>query len=96
MSGPVLVPTIIALVLLAFGLVFVLVGRNAERGYWAQRDPSGDPAREATSLGEIASKAGRYAVGEYRAPLRIIAIGMLTGALGIGFALAAVLLALTT
>lgn len=91
----VVVPAIIAVVLWAFALVFVLMGRAAERGYWAQRDPSGDPAVEATSLMEIAGRAGTYAVGEYRAPLRIMAIGLLIGAVGIGFALVTVLIALT-
>ncbi len=95
MSGAVLVPSIIAVVLWVFGAVFALVGRASERGYWAQRDPSGDSEREATSLATIAGRAGRYAAGEYRAPLRIMAIGLLIAALGVGFALVAVLLALT-
>lgn len=66
-----------AVVLLLFGLVFVGLGRNSERSYWSQRDPSGDPARDATPLSTIVRHAGRYAAGEYRAPLRITAIGVL-------------------
>lgn len=66
-----------AVVLLLFGLVFVGLGRNSERSYWSQRDPSGDPARDATSLSTIVRRAGHYAAGEYRAPLRITAIGVL-------------------
>jgi preprotein translocase subunit Sss1 len=77
---------IIAIVLLAFALVFIVLGRNSERAYWSQRDPSGNAERDATSLGTIARRAGRYAAGEYRAPLRITAIGVLMvyGAVGFG------------
>jgi hypothetical protein len=89
-----MVTSIIAIVLIVFGVVFVLVGRVAERGYWSQRDPSGDPDEEATSVADIAWRAGRFAVGEYRAPLRIMAIGLLIVALGVGFALVSVLLAI--
>ncbi len=93
MSNPALVATIIAVVLFIFGVVFALLGHSAERGYWAQRDPSGDSRTEATSLGAVAWRAGHYAFGEYRAPLRIMAIGVLMCALGVGFAIVAVLLA---
>lgn len=94
MSTPALVSLIVAVVLIVFGIVFVLVGHSAERGYWAQRDPSGDSRTEATSIGTIAWKAGQYAFGEFRAPLRIMAIGVLIAALGVGFAIVSVLLAL--
>lgn len=93
MSSTVLVPSIIALVLIAFGIVFALLGHSSERAYWAQRDPSGDSRAEATSLGTVAWRAGHYAFGEYRAPLRIMAIGVLLVSLGVGFAIVAVLLA---
>lgn len=88
-----MVASIIAVVLIVFGVVFVVMGQVAERGYWSQRDPSGDPDQEATRIADIAWRAGRYAVGEYRAPLRIMAIGMLIVALGVGFAIVSVLLA---
>ena len=79
----------IAFVLVAFGAVFVLLGQNSERAYWTQRDPSGDARREATSLATIARRPGHYAAGEYRAPLRIIAIGVLMVGLAIAFAVVA-------
>lgn len=72
-----LVLFIIAAALAAFGLLFVVTGRNGERGYWAQRDPAGDARAEATSLGVIAGHPWHYAAGEVRAPLRIIAIGVI-------------------
>ena len=59
-----------------------------------QRDPAGDARREATGLADVAGKAGQYAFGDVRAPLRIMAIGMLVVALGIGFAIVSVILAL--
>lgn len=90
-----LVLWIIALVLVAFGLAFVLLGRSSERAYWSQRDPSGDARRDATSLGDIVRRAGHYATGEYRAPLRITAIGVLMGWLAAGFAVIAVIVTLT-
>ena len=91
MSTAALVFWIIALVLLAFGVVFVVLGQNSERNYWAQRDPSGDARREATPLGTIARRAGHFAAGEYRAPLRITAIGMLMVYLAVAFAIVAVI-----
>lgn len=94
MSNPAAVTSIFAIVLIIFGVVFVAVGHTSERGYWSQRDPSGDADRDATGLGDIAWKAGHYAFGEYRAPLRIMAIGMLIIALGVGFAIVSVALAL--
>ena len=86
--------SIVSIVLIVFGIVFVAVGKSAERGYWSQRDPSGDARREATRLADVAGKAGQYAFGEVRAPLRIMAIGMLIVALGVGFAVVSVILAL--
>ena len=90
-----LVLWIIALVLAAFAVAFVLLGRNSERAYWSQRDPSGDARRDATPLGTIARRAGHYATGEYRAPLRITAIGVLMLWLAVGFAVVALIVTLT-
>lgn len=59
-----------------FGAVFVLLGLNAERGYWSQRDPSGDARKAATKFSTIYHRAFSIAAGEYRAPLRIAAIGV--------------------
>lgn len=82
---------IIALVLLAFAAVFVLVGLSSERSYWSQRDPSGDARKEATPFTSILRRAGHFATGEYRAPLRIAALGVILGELAIACALIAVL-----
>lgn len=89
MSTTALVFWIIAAVLAVFGLVFVALGLNSERGYWSQRDPSGDARTEATKLSAIIRRAGHFAAGEYRAPLRIAAIGVLMCELAIGFAVIA-------
>jgi zona occludens toxin (predicted ATPase) len=90
-STAALVLWIIALVLLAFGAVFAYLGMNSERAYWTQRDPSGDARTEATHLSAIIRRAGHFATGEYRAPLRIAAIGVLMGELAIAFAVIALL-----
>lgn len=62
--------------LFIFGLVFVLLGLSSERGYWSQRDPSGDARKDATKFHTIYHRAFTIAAGEYRAPLRIAAIGV--------------------
>jgi hypothetical protein len=82
---------IIALVLAVFGLVFVLLGLNSERAYWAQRDPTGDARTDATKLPAIIRRAGHFAAGEYRAPLRITAIGVLLCEIGLAFAVVALI-----
>lgn len=82
---------IIAVVLAVFGVVFALLGLNSERNYWAQRDPSGNPEREATKLPTIIRRAWRIAAGEYRAPLRIAAIGVVLVEIALGFAIIAVI-----
>ncbi len=76
----------VALVLLIFGIVlglfaaaFIALGLSNERAYWSQRDPSGDARTDATKLGAIVRNAGHFATGEYRAPLRVVAIGVLMG-----------------
>ncbi len=92
MSTAALVFWIIAIVLLAFAAVFVLVGLNSERSYWAQRDPSGDARKEATKFSAIVKRSGHFATGEYRAPLRIAALGVMLGELAIGFGIVALIL----
>lgn len=83
-----------ALVLLAFGVVFVILGMNSERGYWTQRDPSGDARKDATPLSAVIRRAGHFAAGEYRAPLRIAAIGVILGEIAIAFAVLALIVTL--
>lgn len=72
-----LVLLIFGIVLGVFGLVFANMGQRGERGYWSQRDPSGNAASEATPLRVVAMHTWRYAAGEVRAPLRIMAMGVL-------------------
>jgi hypothetical protein len=93
-STTALVFWIISLVLLAFAAVFVILGLNSERAYWAQRDPSGNARADATPFSAILRRAGHFATGEYRAPLRIAAIGVLMGELAIGFAVIALIVTL--
>ena len=64
-----------AIALVIFGLVFVLLGMSSERGYWSQRDPSGDARKAAAGFHTVYHRAFKIAAGEYRAPLRIAAIG---------------------
>ena len=61
----------------AFGIAFIALGMSNERAYWSQRDPQGDPRRDATPLAKVVKRAGHYAAGEYRAPLRVAAIGVI-------------------
>ncbi len=77
MSIAALVLWMFAFFLFLFGALFVLLGMNSERGYWVQRDPTGDARREATPLTSVIRRAAHFAAGEYRAPLRIAAIGVL-------------------
>ncbi len=65
-----------AIAFFIFGLVFVLLGMSSERGYWSQRDPSSDARKAATGFHTIYHRAFKIAAGEYRAPLRIAAIGV--------------------
>jgi len=81
----------IAVILAIFGVVFTLLGQSSERGYWSQRDPSGDPMKEATKFSTILRRPGHFAAGEYRAPLRIMGIGLLLVQFGIGFAVVALM-----
>lgn len=86
----------IAVLLAIFGIVFALLGQSSERGYWSQRDPSGNPAQEATRLRTIARRAGHYAAGEYRAPLRIMGIGVLMVEIALAFAVIALIVTLAS
>lgn len=96
MSIAALVFGTIAVVLLVFGVVFALMGQSSERGYWSQRDPSGNPMKDATRLTTVARRAGHYAAGEYRAPLRIMGIGVLVIEIAIAFGVIALLVTLFT
>lgn len=75
---------IFAVVLAIFAAVFILLGMSNERAYWSQRDPSGDARRDATPLAAIAKHPLHYAAGEYRAPLRVVAIGVLMWWIALG------------
>lgn len=68
---------IFAFVLASFGVGFAGAGMSNERAYWSQRDPHGNAAADATRFAVILQSAFKYAVGEYRAPLRVAAIGVL-------------------
>ena len=91
MSTAALVLWMFAIFMLLFGLLFVILGMNSERGYWTQRDPSGDARTEATRLSAIVRRAGHFATGEYRAPLRVAAIGVLLCEVALAFAVVAVI-----
>jgi len=95
-SSTALVFWIFAIVLALFGLVFVLLGQNSERNYWTQRDPSGNARQEATKLPTIARRAAHFAAGEYRAPLRITAIGVLMIEIAVAFAAIALIATLAS
>ena len=96
MSTAALVLWMFALVLFVFGGVFALLGMSSERAYWTQRDPSGDARTEATKLTAVMRRAWHFASGEYRAPLRIAAIGVLMCELGIGFAVIALVVTISS
>lgn len=83
---------IFALALVIFGAVFVFLGLSSERNYWTQRDPSGNAKKDATKFGKVYANAFKYAAGEYRAPLRIAAIGVIQWYLAVACAIAALLL----
>ena len=91
MSTAALVFWMFALMLFLFGAAFVVLGMSNERAYWSQRDPSGDSRTDATKLSGIIRRSGHFAAGEYRAPLRIVAIGVLMCELAIAFAVIAVI-----
>ena len=91
MSTLALVFWIFAIVLAAFGIAFLLLGRNGERGYWSQRDPSGVARDDATKISTIARRPLHFAAGEFRAPLRIIGIGLLLCEIAVSFVVLAVI-----
>ena len=68
---------VFAIVLAIFGTLFVVLGLSNERAYWSQRDTHGDPRRDATKFRAIVRQTWHFAAGEYRAPLRVAAIGVL-------------------
>ncbi len=94
MSIPAETMWIFAIALAIFGVVFVVLGLSSERGYWSQRDPSGDARKEATKFSKVYANAFKYAAGEYRAPLRIAAIGVVLWYLAVICAVIAILLGL--
>lgn len=94
MSIPVETLWVFAIVLALFGAAFAGLGMNNERAYWSQRDPSGDPRKEATPFRTVFLRAGHFATGEYRAPLRVAAIGVLMLYAAIIAAIIAILLSL--
>ena len=77
MSTTALTLIILAICLAAFGIAFIALGMSNERAYWSQRDSQGDPRRDATPLAQVVRRAGHFATGEYRAPLRVAAIGVI-------------------
>ena len=77
MSITALTLIILGICLALFGVAFIALGMSNERAYWSQRDPQGDPRRDATPLAQIIKRAGHFAAGEYRAPLRVAAIGVI-------------------
>jgi len=81
---------IFAFVLASFGVGFAGAGMSNERAYWAQRDPHGNAAQDATKFAVIMQNAFKYAAGEYRASLRVAAIGVLMIYLAAGFAVLAI------
>ena len=92
MSIPVETMWIFAIFLTLFGLVFFFLGLNSERNYWSQRDPSGNARRDATPAGKVLANAFHYATGEYRAPLRVAAIGVILIYLAVVCAIIAILM----
>lgn len=82
---------IFAAFLVAFGTAFVVLGLSSERNYWSQRDPSGNAKKDATKFSAVYANAFKYAAGEYRAPLRIAAIGVLQWYLAAVCAIVAIL-----
>jgi len=74
-----------------FGLGFTLYGMSSEKAYWYQRDPQGNPSREATPFRKVYTHAFAIAFSDDRAPLRIAAIGIVLVYLAIvSFIIAAV------
>jgi len=85
---------IFAFVLASFGVGFAGAGMSNERAYWSQRDPHGDAAKDATRFTAVLRNAFTYSAGEYRAPLRVAAIGVLMLYLAALFAVAGIVVLL--
>jgi len=85
---------IFAFVLASFGVGFAGAGMSNERAYWSQRDPHGNAAQDATRFTEVLRNAFTYSAGEYRAPLRVAAIGVLMLYLAALFAVAGIVVLL--
>ncbi len=94
MSITVLVFLILGIFLILFGLGFAFYGMSSEKAYWFQRDPQGNPAREATPFRKVYTHAFTIAVSDERAPLRIAAIGVVLIYLGIASLIASAIFAL--
>jgi len=82
-SITIIVFVILGVFLALFGIAFALYGMSSEKAYWFQRDPQGNPAREATPFRKVYTHAFTIAVSDERAPLRIAAIGVVLVYLGI-------------
>ena len=83
MAITIIVFVILGVFLALFGIAFALYGMSSEKAYWFQRDPQGNPAREATPFRKVYTHAFTIAVSDERAPLRIAAIGVVLVYLGI-------------
>jgi hypothetical protein len=82
---------ITGVVLAVFGLIFVLVGRSGERGYWEQRDPQEVAGQDDVTIGQVQQKLGYYATKGKRPSLRLMAIGLILLYVGILVALIGIL-----
>jgi hypothetical protein len=82
-SVTVIVFALLGIFLLLFGVAFALYGMSSEKAYWFQRDPQGNPSREATPFRKVYTHAFAIAVSDERAPLRIAAIGVVLVYLGL-------------
>ena len=94
MSVTVIVFLLLGIFLVLFGLAFAFYGMSSEKAYWFQRDPQGNPAREATPFRKVYTHAFAIAVSDERAPLRIAAIGVVLIYLGIASLIASAIFAL--
>ncbi len=91
MSSTELIWLFLGIFLALFGLGFTLYGMSSEKAYWYQRDPQGNPSREATPFRKVYTHAFAIAFSDDRAPLRIAAIGIVLVYLAIvSFIIAAV------
>ncbi len=94
MSVAVITLLLLGIFLILFGIGFAFYGMSSEKAYWFQRDPHGNPAREATPFRKVYTHAFTIAVSDERAPLRIAAIGVVLVYLGVGSLIAAAVFAL--